>query len=173
MRNSITLIDKAKSLCSPPTDYQLAKRLGISHATISRCRRKNGTLDNEAALRLARLLEQDPLEVIAIMETERAKTPEKKAFWENQLPRIVPVVAYLGTIIGVTYVSEGPRLTTLLVRHLIHYAQYLYIRTAKSRLELRLRRLRQTRYALGRSAAKIVLRGEIPEDQITALIPTG
>lgn len=123
MRTSIVLLDRAKALCLPPTDYQLAKRLGINDATISRCRRKNGTLDNEAAVRLARLLEQDPLTIIAVMETERAKTPEKKAFWENQLPRLLPMVATLGITIGVTHVSE-------VVRHFIHYAHWLYMRTA-------------------------------------------
>lgn len=106
MRTSITLIDKARSLCIPQTDYQLAKRLGINHATISRCRHRGGTLDNEAATRLAELLAQDPMDVIAIMESERAKTPEKKAFWENRLPRVMPLVAYLGIISGVTHVTE-------------------------------------------------------------------
>lgn len=125
-RASITLIDKARSMCSPPTDYQLAKRLGISHATISRCRRKGGTLDNEAASRLADLLGQDPYDVIAIMEVERAKDPEKRAFWESKLPRLVPVVAILGIITGVTPVTGRANYQEGTTSPAIHYAQYVW-----------------------------------------------
>jgi hypothetical protein len=149
-RISITLIDKARSLCMPPTDYQLAKRLGINHATISRCRNRGGTLDNEASIRLANLLEQDPLDVIAVMEAERAKTPQKRAFWESRLPRVLPVVAYLGIITGVTYFTEvrGEGLTT--VSPVIDYATLLYILTALT--YLRSRFSKTTGFALGRFA---------------------
>lgn len=105
MRASVALIDKARTLCQPPTYYRLAKKLEIGHQTLSRVRNRGGTLDNEAATRLAELLGQPPMDVIAIMESERAKTPEKKAFWERRLPRFVPVVASLGIITGVTYVA--------------------------------------------------------------------
>jgi hypothetical protein len=124
MRPSVTLIDKARSLCSPPTYYRLAKQLKIGHQTLSRVRNRGGTLDNEAATRLAELLGQAPMDVIAIMEAERAKTPEKKAFWENRLPRVMPLVAYLGIISGVNHVTEvrAEGLTT--TSQLIHYAYY-------------------------------------------------
>lgn len=124
MRASLTLIDKAKTLCQPPTDYKLAKQLGIATQTISRMRHKNGTLDNEAATKLAELLGQDPYDVIAVMELERAKTPEKKAFWERKLPRFLPLVAHVGIISGVSYVTSKAVLTSEVVRQLIHYAQW-------------------------------------------------
>lgn len=135
MRVSISLIDKARSLCDPPTDYQLAKRLGISHATISRCRHRGGTLDNEAATRLAELLGQEPYDVIAVMELERAKDPKKRAFWESKLPRILPVVATLGIITGVTHITE--RVVSSVDGLYIMRRYWLCI---QRRLELRLRR---------------------------------
>lgn len=125
MRNSIALIDKARTLCAPPTDYQLAKRLGINQATVSRCRNRGGTLDNEASTRLAELLGQDPYDVIAIMELERAKTPEKKAFWESKLPRLVPLVAYLGIISGVTQFTDSSAKGLTITSPFIHYAKWL------------------------------------------------
>lgn len=131
MRASIALIDKARSLCEPPTDYQLAKRLGINHATLSRCRHRGGTLDNEAASKLADLLGQDRYTVIAVMEVERAKTPQKKAFWEQQLPRVMPVVAALGITAGVTYITVKGLTTVEAISRLIHYAKYLYIRPVR------------------------------------------
>lgn len=138
MRNSIALIDKARSLCVPSTDYQLAKKLGISHATLSRCRHRNGTLDNEAATKLADLLQQDRYEVIAIMEAERARTPEKKAFWESQLPRLLPVVALLGITTGVTCITE----------QVVRPVDTVYI----MRIRRWLRALGQTACGLGRCA---------------------
>lgn len=143
MRNSITLIDKARSLCTPPTDYELAKRLGIKSSTISRCRRRGGTFDNEAALRLAQFLGQPPLDVIAIMEAERATTPEKRRFWENQLPRCLPLVAIVGAVSGL--------LTTIPVNSLYIMRSRLR-RAATSRWHM----LRQTGYALGRYAPRMV-----------------
>lgn len=128
-RASIALIDKARTMCSPPTDYQLAKRLGLHTATLSRMRNRGGTLDNEAATRLAELLGQEPYDVIAIMEVERAKDPKKRAFWESKLPRLVPVVASLGIATGVTYITMKAPAPLEVVRHLIHYAQSLYMRT--------------------------------------------
>lgn len=120
----ITLIDKARSLCTPPTDYRLAKVLGIKTQTLSRVRNRHGTLDNEAATKLAMLLQQDPMDVIALMEVARAKTPEKRAFWESRLPRIVPLVALLEVISGLMHQASLHAPMTSAVLRLIHYAKY-------------------------------------------------
>lgn len=144
-RASITLIDKARTMCAPATDYQLAKRLGIKQQTISRCRMKGGTLDNEAATRLAELLGQEPYDVIAIMEVERAKDPKKRAFWESKLPRLVPVVAILGITAGVTNFTDG------VVRQL----DELYIMRSRIRRWLGL-----TAFGLGRYAPRTVYKGK-------------
>jgi hypothetical protein len=147
MNDIQTLIDKARQIVQPHSYYEVARRLGIATQTLSRVRNRGGTLDNEAAVKLAALLGQPELDVIALMERERAKTPEKKAFWESRLPRGMPVVAYLGIITGVTCVTAKAYLLQEVIRHAIHYAQYLYMRTG------------QTAYGLGRYAPKIGLQG--------------
>ena len=132
MSDVVKLLDKARSLCSPPTWYQLAKRLDVKETTLSRCRLHGGTLANDAAFRLADLLGQDRADVVALMELARARDPVKRAFWEKQLPRIVPVVAYLvgttGALVCASLTTE--RLTTT-VSQLIHYAKSLYRRTVR------------------------------------------
>lgn len=124
-RDSLRILDKAREMCAPPTWYALAKRLHVQNSTLTRCRLHGGTLDNEASYRLAELLGQEPMDVIRIMEYERARDPEKRAFWEKQLPRVLPVVAYLGIITGT--VTQLTPAGTEVVEQAIHYAQWLYI----------------------------------------------
>src|SRR5579871_1792453 len=93
MSNTTRLLDRAVKLCSPATDYQLAKRLGIANTTIARCRKRGGTLDNMAAWKLAKMLEMEPAQVIAYIEADRAKDDNKRAFWTAQLPRALPSIA--------------------------------------------------------------------------------
>lgn len=89
--NTIALLDKARELCSPPTDYRLAKMTGIAQQTISRCRTRGKTLDDANATRLAEFLGMSPLAVIARMNEDRAKTPEQKALWKRR-----PAACYCG-----------------------------------------------------------------------------
>lgn len=100
--NTNALLDKARDLCSPPTDYRLAKVLGISNSTISRCRQRGGTLDNEAAARLAAFLEQDFKTVVSLIELDRAKSPKSREFWEKLAPRMVPSL-----VIGLLAAAPG------------------------------------------------------------------
>jgi transcriptional regulator with XRE-family HTH domain len=84
----------------PPTDYQLAKRLGMTPQRISNCRRSGGTLDNEAAWKLAKVLGMPITDVIAYMEEDRAKTDKQRAFWSAQLPCLLPSIAIAATVLA-------------------------------------------------------------------------
>lgn len=114
MTNTNALLDKARELCSPPTDYQLAKRLEISTATLARCRRRNGTLDNQATLKLAQFLQQDFKSVLALVELDRAKTDKQRNFWERVAPRLVPsfvVGALAAGLIGLSPESHSQNIS--------------------------------------------------------------
>jgi len=111
MTNVVKLLDRARKMCSPRTDYQVAKRLGIEPTTIYRCRHRGGTLDNMACWKLAKMLGLPITDVIAYMEEDRARDEKKKAFWRAQLPRILPPIsiatavictAVIGALIGGT-----------------------------------------------------------------------
>lgn len=80
-------------MCSPQTDYQLAKTLRVSRFRFSHWRRGKATPDNEVAWRLAQLLDMPITDVIAYFERDRATDPDKRAFWERQLPRLLPAIA--------------------------------------------------------------------------------
>lgn len=93
MRNVPKLLDRARELCSPPTDYQLAKRLDVSPQRLSNWRRQDSGPDNEAAWKLAKMLGLPITDVIAYIEEDKARDPKKRAWWEAQLPRVLSAIA--------------------------------------------------------------------------------
>lgn len=100
MTNTIKLLDRARDLCSPATDYQLAKRLAVSTPRMSQWRRGKSTPDNEVAWKIAKILGMPITDVIAYFEEDRAKNEQKREFWRQQLPRIHPSIAIAGAALG-------------------------------------------------------------------------
>lgn len=90
MSNLISLLDKARDLCAPPTDYQLAKQLGIAQTTLSRVRKRGGTLEIAAIYKLAAMLEQDAKTITALTQLDVETRPAVREFWERLAPRVVP-----------------------------------------------------------------------------------
>lgn len=129
MSNTNALLDKARDLCVPPTDYRLSKMLGISSSTIARCRRRNGTLDNQGVYVLAKFLQQDFEHVLALVEIDRAKNEDQRAFWENIAPRLVSslvIGVFAATSYGVsTSAHSAPAYDVPRVLPAIHYAKLL------------------------------------------------
>lgn len=91
--NTEKLLDRARELCAPPTDYQLAKRLGISTSRLSNYRNRRSTPDNEVGFKIAKMLGIPTPEVIAYFEEDKTTDPKKLEFWRSQLPRVLPSIA--------------------------------------------------------------------------------
>lgn len=129
MSNTNALLDKARDLCKPATDYRLAKTLEISPTTISRCRRHGGTLDNEAVLKLAAFLGQDFKSVLALVELDRAKTSRARDFWDRVAPRVFPSLVVGAVAAGGLGVSSPSRADlsydVQVIERAIHYAKYV------------------------------------------------
>ena len=64
-------------------DSALAQLLRVSRATVSRYRAGSRSIDATTALRVAHLLDADPLAVIAAVELERATTDEQRKAWSE------------------------------------------------------------------------------------------
>lgn len=77
------LLEAARQKLSGVTDYRLGKELGIGRQTISRYHEGTQQADAYACTRLAEILERDPLEVIAEVEAEAARTKAKREFWQS------------------------------------------------------------------------------------------
>lgn len=81
--NADEWLDKTKKKLSIDSDYKLAKLIGIGNGGIANIRKRNG-MDNYTAVRIAELLEIERMKVIIDMEIQKAKTAEKKEFWQKK-----------------------------------------------------------------------------------------
>jgi hypothetical protein len=74
-----------------PSDYKLALVLGIAPNVLQRYT-KGGTFDNIMSVRVAKLLDLPPMQVIADMERERAKDEKAMSKWEKFMREFAPQV---------------------------------------------------------------------------------
>ncbi|MBB1602533.1 DUF3693 domain-containing protein [Variovorax sp. UMC13] len=96
MRTTTEWLDLAKAKHSL-TDYALAPKLGVGRGQISKYRTGKDFLSDDAALKLAALLEMDnPAPIIASAHAERAKTSESRMFWERFAGLAATVVMAVG-----------------------------------------------------------------------------
>ncbi len=127
MRNTDVLLDKARKLCEPQTDYALAKRLEVSTQRMSNWRNRESVPDNETAFRLAKILRMPATDVIAYFEEDKARTPQKRAFWTRQLPRVLSSIAIGAAVLhaagGSLIDDAGAAISSAATSPAIHYAK--------------------------------------------------
>ena len=99
---TVEYLDELKRRYSIPTDYQLARFLGISHQAITQYRNKGTTLRDDVALRVAELLELPPGKVLADMQAERAKDARVRDAWRQIAARMADAAAWAGVVILAT-----------------------------------------------------------------------
>lgn len=80
------LIECKKKICVD-TDYKLAKALKIHSGRIADYINGKRIPDENACLRIAMLLERNPIEIIAIVQADTEKNIQRKAFWNEVLMR--------------------------------------------------------------------------------------
>ncbi|WP_416308549.1 XRE family transcriptional regulator [Neptunicella sp. SCSIO 80796] len=86
MLKTTDLLDKLKAAYNLPSDYAIAKKLGVKPSCVSRYRNHGGTFDDSIALEVAELLELNPLSVVASMHAERAERSHDNnafSFWRE------------------------------------------------------------------------------------------
>jgi len=79
------LIDKAKTRANLPSDYALAKALGVKSGHVSGWRKGARHPSNDEAVQLATLAGLPEMNVIAEIEYQTATTEKKKEFWKCYL----------------------------------------------------------------------------------------
>lgn len=141
MTPSAMLAEKVRATTETKTDYATARALGVSQSYLKQVLMGNRNFGPEACVRASELLNQPLSAVLAEIELSKATSPEKKAFWEKRLPRILPAMAIWGLIAGVTHITDSHAsvvrngLTTSL--HAIHYAYYETLRWLRALLKRR------------------------------------
>ena len=79
------IVERAKTKADLPSDYALAKAMGIERQVISQWRGGKRHPSNEEAVQLATLAGLDEMQVIAEIELRTAKNDKKKAFWQHYI----------------------------------------------------------------------------------------
>ena len=72
-------IDRVKNARGIESDYAVAKLLGVTKSTISQYRSRGSTLDENAAITVAKTLGVEPAAVVLDQAAERVKSPEVRA----------------------------------------------------------------------------------------------
>jgi len=98
------LIEQVRAKLNGATDYRIAQVLDISKQKVSAMKAGREKPDSYDCARIAEILERDPLEVIAQVEAESARTEKKRLYWRSffsSLKRTAHVAAWCG-IVGIS-----------------------------------------------------------------------
>lgn len=87
MSKTKKLLIECKKKIGVDTDYKLAKALKIHSGRIADYINGKRIPDENACLRIAMLLERNPIEIIAIVQADTEKNIQRKAFWNEVLKR--------------------------------------------------------------------------------------
>lgn len=94
------LLEAAREKLGGATDYKLAKMMELPRPRISDYHHGRRQADAYACTRLAMILDRDPLEIIAQVEADSAKTEARRQFWAgfpSGLRRTALGIALCGT----------------------------------------------------------------------------
>lgn len=83
MKSTLEYIDAVKIKLDLPSDYAVAKALCVTRAAVSSYRNGRTYLDDLTAVRVAEILEINPMEVIAAANSERAKSEDARRVWSG------------------------------------------------------------------------------------------
>jgi len=105
------LLDRAKAALGVDSDYALAKALGITQPAVTAYRHGKSAPEPAIAGRLAEIIGQPPLQVIAMIEQEREaakKHPRAPIleFWNRYCPRLLPTIA-AAVIVGGSFQTRS------------------------------------------------------------------
>lgn len=76
-------LDAAKNALGITSDNALAHALSTTRQRVSDCRKGHRPISTEPAFRLAIALKLDPAHVVADLESQAEKNPERAAFWKS------------------------------------------------------------------------------------------
>lgn len=123
------LIDQARTRANLPSDYALAKAIGISQSNVTGWRKGKRHPSDEEAVQLATLAGLEEMQVIAAIHYECATTEKKKEFWKCYLESR-GIAATLGCVaLGVSLVLT-PEPATANILQLQNYDAHYSARNA-------------------------------------------
>jgi len=83
MNTTNTVLDRIKSQYRLPSDYAIAKLLGLTKGAIYNYRKNRSNFDDGAAYRAANLVKINPVELVASLHKERASCDDEYQVWSK------------------------------------------------------------------------------------------
>jgi len=96
-------LDAAKQRLNITSDYELAKRFNVGRAAVSEMRTGIRAVPLDVAFRLAITLEMDPAQVVADLESQREKNPERRNFWTGFISRAAMVIGVMACTLALNF----------------------------------------------------------------------
>jgi len=106
MTSTVEFLDLVKARNGLPSDYALAPVLGITRSQVSRLRNRKDYFSDSTALRVAELLDVDPLSVVSVAHAERAKSDAERNFWAGMARRAFGLAG--AVVLGLSAVPPLP-----------------------------------------------------------------
>lgn len=126
MKTTIEFLDAIKAKHGIPSDYALAKRMGMRQQTVSKYRLGHEYLGDSAALKVAELLDIDAAYVVACVHRERAKKSDEKQVWETIIEKLGGLAA--SVVLGLAAITlpmpEAHAASVGAIQHDIHCELY-------------------------------------------------
>lgn len=107
MKSTEQYLDEVKDRLELPSDYAIAKALGVTRAAISSYRTGRSMPDDLVCARIADALCIEPMEVIAAINYQRSKTDDARRLWEGIWGKVVGAIA-LNLIVCAVGLSVAP-----------------------------------------------------------------
>lgn len=100
METLVEILEKAKEACGATSDADLSRKIGVTGATVSYWRSGRQTPNSYALMQLQGILKIDARELLAIIEKERAKTEERRNYWDSVVKSFQKTAVI--TLVGLT-----------------------------------------------------------------------
>jgi DNA-binding XRE family transcriptional regulator len=107
MKTTNQYLDEVKTRLRLPSDYALAKTLGVTTSSVVSFRNGRSAVGIETAMKIAEILGIDEHQVYGDGQLERAKTPAVHTFWKEVSEKFS--VSFLNLLSG-----AGPRRDSVL-----------------------------------------------------------
>jgi transcriptional regulator with XRE-family HTH domain len=107
VKTTAEYLDAYKAKLGLPSDYALAKSLGVTRAAASKWKLGHAVPDELACARIADALGIEPIEVIAAAQFERAKDEHSRAVWESIWGKAAGAIVK-ASIVGAVCLSVVP-----------------------------------------------------------------
>lgn len=129
MNTTLDFLQAVKVKTGINSDYGIAPILGVTRAAVSNYRRKHGYFDDLVCVRVAEILEIDPIIVISAINAERSKDEKTRLIWANLYEKFGGVAA--AVLIGVGLIGAPNLSKAELNDHFVK--RVYYVKSRKNR----------------------------------------